>query len=177
MGLMDPKFAIFLIIVSILTMAIYISSISSVSALPLPVKQTWTCAQSSKTPNYASCNLALQGATGVTSTDYNCNYDTKTEKWSCVKAKTGSGTPNQMPGSETVNKMTDAQIPLGLKSALQSTIKNGNFGLQMRQNDTQVSNSSGMKINISTSTSITRQAQNTEFGKIIAQGNSSRHIK
>jgi hypothetical protein len=127
-------------------MAVYISSISSVSALPLPVKQTWTCAQSSKTPNYASCNLALQGATGTTSTNYNCNYDTTNEKWTCVKAKTSSGTPNQMSGSETVSKMTDSQIPLGLKGALQSMIQNGNFGSQMRQNNTQNSTSSEMRV-------------------------------
>ena len=129
------------------------------------------CAYSSE--NRANCAVADDHG----ARSYDCTYNTTTEKWSCVKAKTSSGSPNQMPGSETLSKMTDSQITLGLKGALQSMIQIGNFGSQMRQNDTQVSNSSGMKINNSTSTSITRQAQNTEFGKIIGQGNSSRDIK
>ena len=70
-------------------MAIYSSSINSVSAA-FVVHGKWTCTQMYSSPNYASCNLTISG----TSTDYNCNYDTKTKKWTCVKAKSGSGTPN-----------------------------------------------------------------------------------
>jgi hypothetical protein len=110
-------------------MAIYISSINSVSAL---LTAHWICTQSDSRPNYASCNYVYLSS----STNYNCNYNTKTEKWSCVKAKTGSGTPNQIPDSETLNKMTDSQIPLGLKSALDSAIKNQNGGLVTGQGST-----------------------------------------
>jgi hypothetical protein len=67
---------------------------------------------------------------------YDCTYDKGTKKWNCVAEKTGSGTPNQMPGSETVNKMTDSQIPLGLKSALDSAIKSQNGGLVTGQGST-----------------------------------------
>lgn len=167
---MNSKFPIFVIIVSILTIAMYSSSVNFIFAK----SSIWQCLQDSGAGTSASCtNTDTKGV----KTNYNCTYDTPTKRWTCVKAKTISATPNQMPGSETLSKMTDSQISLGLKGALQSMIQNGNFGSQMRQNDTQVSNSSGMKINNSTSTSITRQAQNTEFGKIIGQGNSSRHIK
>ena len=111
-------------------MAVYISSINSVSAFKVPA--TWTCTQIFSNPNYASCNLT---AKGVSSTDYNCNYNTKTEKWTCVKAKASSGTPNEMPGSETLSKMTDSQIPLGLRSALDSAVKSdqSNQKLQSQQ--------------------------------------------
>ena len=111
-------------------MAIYSSSINSVSAA-FVVHGKWTCTQMYSSPNYASCNLTISG----TSTDYNCNYDTKTKKWTCVKAKSGSGTPNQMPGNENLNKMTDSQIPLGLKTALDSAIKTENGGLVMGQSN------------------------------------------
>jgi hypothetical protein len=48
--------------------------------------------------------------------------------------------------------LTGSQIPLGLKSALDSAIKNENGGLVIGQNNTQVTNSSEMKVNPSTKT-------------------------
>lgn len=42
--------------------------------------------------------------------------------------------------------MTGSQIPLGLKSALDSAIKNQNGGLVVGQGSTQESNSSEMKV-------------------------------
>jgi hypothetical protein len=135
---MNTKFRAFVTIASILPIAVYCSSINSVSALEVPA--TWTCTQMYSNPNYASCNLTVKG---LSSTDYNCNYDHKTKKWTCDKAKTISGTPNQISGSEAVRKFTDSQIPLGLKSALVSAIKSQNGGLVSSQS---------------------RQAPNTQFG-------------
>jgi hypothetical protein len=137
---MNIKFAIFILIASILTMAMYSSSVNFVSAM----SYIWKCLQDSGDGTSASCtNTDTKGV----KTNYNCTYDTTTKKWSCVKAKTSSGTPNQMPGFETLNKMTDSQIPLGLKGALQSMVQNGNLGSQMRQNNTQNSTSYDMRIN------------------------------
>jgi hypothetical protein len=53
-----------------------------------------------------------------------------------------------MPGSETLNKMTDSQIPLGLKSALDSAIvKNQKGGLLSGESSTGDNGSSEKKIN------------------------------
>nr|ACY24476.1 hypothetical protein 29d5orf28 [uncultured crenarchaeote 29d5] len=115
---MNTKFPVFVIIASMLTIAAYCSSINSVIAVST-VTETWTCIQLTSSPNSANCTLTRSGI----SSDYNCNYDTSTKKWTCDKAKTTSGTPNQIPGSEIVRKFTDSQIPLGLKSALDSAIQ------------------------------------------------------
>ena len=110
-------------------MAMYSSSVNFVSAM----SYIWQCLQDSGDGTSASCtNTDTKGV----KTNYNCTYDTTTKKWSCVKAKTSSGTPNQMPGSETFNKMTNSQIPLGLQSALDSAIKNQNGGLVTGQGST-----------------------------------------
>lgn len=83
---------------------------------------------------------------GLSSTDYNCNYNTKTKKWTCVEARTISGTPNQTPGSETLSKMTGSQIPLELKSALDAAIKTENNGLETGHSDSSGVNSSASTI-------------------------------
>jgi hypothetical protein len=139
---METKFAMLILIASILTMAVYTSSINFVSA---KVISMWTCGRSVDKPNQASCTITNNGVR----TDYNCTYDATTKKWSCVKAaaKISPNTPNQMPGSETLNKLTDSQIPLGLKSALDSAIKSQNGGLVTGQSNTQNSNSSESTIN------------------------------
>ncbi|MGI8720264.1 MAG: hypothetical protein ACR2KF_07035, partial [Nitrososphaeraceae archaeon] len=95
-------------------------------------------------PNTAFCSITKDGAT----TDYNCTYDTTTKKWSCVKAKTGSDIPNEMTRSETLSKMTGSQIPLGLKSALDSAkVKDQNGGLLSGESTTGDNGSSETKIN------------------------------
>jgi hypothetical protein len=159
---MNPKFALLVIVASILIMAVYISSINSVSAL-ITVRRTWSCVMGAGS-TYASCNLTVKGdPDGNTSTNYNCNYDTKTEKWTCVKARTSSGTPNQLPGSDTLSKMTDSQIPPGLKSALDSAIKTQNSDLAIGGNKTQGTNSSqSTTINNSPKTQSQQQIQPTQ---------------
>jgi hypothetical protein len=103
-------------------MAVFSSSINLIFAM----SSIWQCLQDSSAGTIASCtNIDTKGV----KTNYNCTYDATTKKWSCVKAKTSSGTPNQIPGSETVSKMTDSQIPLGLKNELDSVIKNKNISL------------------------------------------------
>jgi hypothetical protein len=57
------------------------------------------------------CSLSNNGNATSCSTQmhtYFCTYDTAAQKWSCHKERTGSATPNQMPGSETLNRMTDS---------------------------------------------------------------------
>ena len=51
---------------------------------------------------------------------YDCNYDTTTEKWSCVKTSTmtSPNTLNETTYPETLNKLTGSQIPLGLKKCI-----------------------------------------------------------
>jgi hypothetical protein len=128
---MESKFAIFIVIASILTMAVYVSSINSVIAKST-VTEVWTCIQLVSSPNSASCHLTRSGV----ESDYNCSYNTSTKKWTCTQAKTSSGTSNPMTGSETIRKFTDSQIPLGLKGALDSAIKSQNSGLVTGQSST-----------------------------------------
>lgn len=123
-------------------MAVYSSSINFVSGkAKVEVTITLSCTFSND-GNRANCE-------GTNKRTYDCNYDTTTEKWSCVKTstKTSPNTPNETTDPETLNKLTGSQIPLGLKSALDSAIKNQNSGLVMGQNNTQVTNSSESTIN------------------------------
>ena len=128
---MNTEITIFLVIASVLMMAVFGSSMNFVTAKST-VTESWSCIQLASSPNNANCTLTRSGV----SSDYNCTYNTTTKKWSCAQAKTSSGTPNQMPGSETLNKMTDSQIPLGLKSALDSALKSQNGGLVTGQGST-----------------------------------------
>lgn len=114
---MDTKFPIFILIALILTIAVYSSSVNFVSA----AIYVQGCVRYGD--NYSECTITEKP--GVKS-DWKCVYDSSTNNWSCVKAKTGSGTPNQLPGSETLNKMTDSQIPLGLRNALDSAVQKSN---------------------------------------------------
>jgi len=121
---LHTTFAIFIIIASILTIAVYCSSINSVIAKST-VTEVWSCIQLASSPNNASCHLTRSGV----DSDYNCSYNASTKKWTCTQAKTISSTPYQIPGSENVRKFTNSQIPLGLKSALDSAIKSQIGGL------------------------------------------------
>jgi hypothetical protein len=74
-----------------------------------------------------------------------------------------------MPGSETLNKMTDSQIPLGLKSALESAIKIQNGSLVIGQSAQGNSSESTINNSPKTSsqvpqTSAQRQSPNSSFG-------------
>jgi hypothetical protein len=119
---LNTKFQIFVIMASILTMAAYCLSINTADSV---ITDVWTCIQPVATPNNAKCHLTR----GEVDLDYDCTYDTTTKKWSCVQAKTSAGTSNQIQGSEILNKLTGPQIPFGLKTELDSVIKNKNLSL------------------------------------------------
>ena len=89
---MDTKFVILILIASILTMAVYSSSINFVSAVVKSGVAT-VCSFSSD-GNTASCSTPTRTLF--------CTYNTTTEKWSCHPEKTGSAIPNDRTGSETL---------------------------------------------------------------------------
>jgi hypothetical protein len=139
---LDTKFAIVILIASIPTMAVYGSSMNFVSALE--TKTHWICAPGDSVYQ-ADCVFTSKDGKN---TSYDCKYNTTTKTWSCsVAERTDSVTPNETTGSKNLNKLTDSQIPLGLKSALDSAIKNQNGGLVIGQSNTQDSNSSETTIN------------------------------
>jgi hypothetical protein len=156
---MNTKYAIFILITSLLTIAVNSSSISiSYASAKSAIISTWTCTQVHSTPNVATCTYAKDGA----ETDYNCTYDTVTKKWSCLMIKTGSGIPNKIPW---------IQLSPALKNALNTATQSQNGSLVMGQNITQGSNSSQSTINNppkvssqSPQTSQSRQTPNTQFG-------------
>jgi hypothetical protein len=102
-------------------MAVYSSSINFVSAKGEVKAGNSIICSKGPSGNNAVCEVT----NGSDIRTYVCKYDVAAEKWSCEKwvGKTGSGSPNGMTGSETLGKMTDSQIPLGLKSALDSAVK------------------------------------------------------
>ena len=144
--------------VSILTMAVYSSSINFVSAKPAIT--VWACTQLTATPNKADCTW--HDKDGV-ATDYNCTYNTTTKKWSCVEvtAKIRSDRPT----------ISGSNIPADLRNALDSARqKSQDGGLVTGQNNTQDSNSSASttknspKISSQVPQTSTRQTPNTSFG-------------
>jgi hypothetical protein len=156
---------ILVVMASILTVAIYGSSISLIHAKS-NIKVTYSSVCGADGEGGLICNIVDKKGG---STDWKCSL--VDGKWNCIKQKTSSVAPNQIPGSETLNKLTGSQIPLGLKSALDSAIKNQNGGLVIGQNNTQSSNSSQSTINNSPKvssqspqTSQSRQTPNTQFG-------------
>ena len=153
---MNTKYAIFILIMSFLTITVYSSSISYASAKSAIIS-TWTCTQVHSTPN-ATCTYTKDGA----ETDYNCTYDTATKKWSCLMTKTGSGIPSKIPW---------IQLSPALKNALNTATQSQNGSLVTGQNISQGSNSSQSTINNppkvssqSPPTSQSRQSPNTQFG-------------
>ena len=113
-------------------MAIHSSLINFVSAIE--TRTQWICS-SPDSPIEAECVFTAKDGTN---TSYDCKYNTTTKTWTCTVAeKTGSATTNERTDSNTLNKLTGSQIPLGLKSALDSAIKSQNGGLAMRQNNTE----------------------------------------
>ena len=165
---MKTRYVIFIVVASILTMALYSSSINFVSGAGKV--NVWGAGST-------VCSFSNNGNAASCSTQYTqqfCTYDTAAEKWSCVKAKTSSGSPSQMPGSESLSKMTDSQIPLGLKSALDSAIKSQNGSLVIGQSAQGNSSESTINNSPKTSsqvpqTSAQRQTPNNSFGSMIVK--------
>ena len=87
-----------------------------------------------------------------------------------VVTRKKSATLNERTDTDTLNKLTDSQIPLGLKSALESAIKSQNGSLVIGRNNTQGNNSSESTINNSPKissqpqTTTPRQTPNNSFG-------------
>ena len=86
---MNGRILVFILVVSILTISIYSSSINFVTAKVNPTDdQLFACSSSHSTPNVVKCTFTMDGK----STGFNCVEDPN-QKLSCVNdAGTGTGT-------------------------------------------------------------------------------------
>jgi hypothetical protein len=102
---MDSRIPVLIVIFSILTIAVYTLSISFVSAKRDDLTMA-TCIISADKTNKSNCTLTVGGV----STNYDCNADALSKKWSCVKtadtsAKTASEEQRKISAADLLREM------------------------------------------------------------------------